>query len=185
MEAYWEILKERRSIRQFQRKSIPEEFIFKIVNAVQWSPSWANTQCWEVIHIQNQEIRSQIQKTVSPRNPAYQAIIEAPLLLALVARRKQSGYYKGKPSTLYGDWFMYDLGIVTQTVCLAARALGLGSVIVGLFDHKKASDILEIPIEYALVSLIPIGYPANHPKAPRRKTPDEYMHVDRFKKNGS
>ena len=44
-----DIIKGRRGIRKYQDKEVSEAFLNKILESVQWSPSWANTQCWEVI----------------------------------------------------------------------------------------------------------------------------------------
>jgi nitroreductase len=75
---------------------------------------------------------------------------------------------------------MFDLGLATQNLCLAAHSLGLATVIVGLFDHDKAKAILEMPEGYELPVLIPIGYPAQDVKPPKRKEIREFTHYDTF-----
>jgi nitroreductase len=54
---------------------------------------------------------------------------------------------------------MYDLGLATQNLCLMAHSLGLGTVIVGLFDHDRAKAVVNVPDGYELVTMIPLGYP--------------------------
>lgn len=44
-----EVIKGRRSIRRFLSKPVPEEMIQEIISNALWSPSWGNTQPWEVI----------------------------------------------------------------------------------------------------------------------------------------
>jgi nitroreductase len=83
-------------------------------------------------------------------------------------------------TTKFGDWFMYDLGIATQSICLAAHGMGLGTVIIGLFDHEKAKAALNVPAGYELVSLIPLGYPAKVPSAPKRRAVEEFTRTDTF-----
>ena len=75
---------------------------------------------------------------------------------------------------------MFDLGIGTQNICLTAYALGLGTVIAGLFDHNKAKEILGVTDEYEVVSMIPLGYPAKSPEAPKRREIKEFIHLDKF-----
>lgn len=70
---------------------------------------------------------------------------------------------------------MYDAGAAGEAFCLAAYEQGLGTVIMGLFDEEDAARLLEIPEERELVALIPIGYPAESPVAPRRKTVEELL----------
>ncbi len=70
---------------------------------------------------------------------------------------------------------MFDAGVAAQTFCLAAYEKGLGSVIMGIFDEAKAASLLNIPEEREIVALIPVGYPAEDPAAPRRKPVEELL----------
>jgi nitroreductase len=175
-----QVLRERRSIRSYLETDVPEELLQRILEAVQWSPSWANTQCWEVIVVRKPEIKQQLQEILSKGNPATKAIVTAPVVLALCGKLQSSGYYKDQVPTKFGDWFMFDLGIATQSICLAARDMGLGTVIVGLFDHDKAKNILRVPRQYELVTLIPLGFPAKEPSAPKRRETAEFVHRESF-----
>ena len=175
-----QIIKGRRSIRKYEQKEVAEETVRTIMEAFRWTPSWANTQCWEVISVTDRMLRQKLQDAGAKGNPANKAIVEAPVLFALCARLQASGYYKGQVTTKFGDWFMFDLGLATQTLCLTAHKLGLGTVIVGIFDHDKAKTILNVPDGYEAVALIPVGYPAQNPSAPKRREISEFMHYDTF-----
>jgi len=174
------VIKERRSVRKYEDKDVPEELLNQIFEAVQWAPSWANTQCWEVIVVKDKSLREKLQGTIGPKNPATKAIVAAPVLLAVCGKLGTSGYYKDKVTTKFGDWFLFDLGIAVQNLCLAAHSLGLATVIVGMFDHDKTKEILHVPDGYELVTLIPLGYPAKSPSAPKRKDISEFTHYDGF-----
>jgi len=53
---------------------------------------------------------------------------------------------------------------------LAACALGLGTVFVGIYDEEKLKGILNIPASVRIVGLFPLGYPAEEKKdGPPRK----------------
>ena len=175
-----EIIKERRSIRKYEEKDIPEELVNRVFDAVRWTPSWVNTQCWEIIVVKDKKIKEKLQDTISKGNPAAKSIVAAPVVLAVCGRLEKSGYYKDKVATKFGDWFMFDLGLATQNLCLMAHHLGLGTVIVGLFDHDRAKQILNVPAGYELVVLIPMGYPAKTPSAPKRREVEEFTHYDKF-----
>jgi nitroreductase len=174
------IIKGRRSIRRFQDKPVPEKDLLQILEAVQWSPSWANTQCWELVVVKDREMKERLNEALSPTNPAKKGLPDAPVVLALCGKTKHSGYYKGEASTKFGDWLMFDLGIATQSVCLAAYNLGLGTVIVGSVDHDKAKGVLGVGEGYELVALIPVGYPAKDSAAPKRREIGEFTHYDKF-----
>ena len=175
-----EVIKERRSIRKYEEKDIPVEIVDKVLEAVRWTPSWVNTQCWEIIIITDQSVKEKLQATISKGNRAAKSIVAAPVVLAVCGRLGKSGYYKDKISTKFGDWYMFDLGLATQNLCLMAHHLGLGTVIVGLFDHDRAKQILNVPEGYELVVLIPMGYPAKTPSAPKRREIEEFTHYDKF-----
>ncbi len=174
------LVKERRSIRTYRDDEVSGDALDKILEAVRWAPSWANTQCWEVVVVRDATVKQKLQEVISPKNPSTKAMVAAPVLLALCAKRNSSGYYEGKVTTKFGDWFMFDLGLATQNLCLMAHSLGLGTVIVGLFDHDRANTILEVPAGYETVVLIPLGYPAKVSKAPKRREIAEFIHEDRF-----
>lgn len=173
-------IKARRSIRKFQDRPVSDEVLHSLLEAVQWSPSWANTQCWEVVVVKDPALREQLQATMGKGNPATKAIVSAPLLLVMCAKLKESGYYKGVVTTKFGDWSLFDLGIATQSLCLAAHSLGLGSVVVGLFDQDAAAKALGLPEGYDVVDILPLGYPDQEPKAPPRKEIAQFVHYDRF-----
>ncbi len=175
-----EILKGRRSIRKYEEKRIPEGILNQILEAVQWSPSWANTQCWEVVLVRDEETKTRLQETLPPTNPAVKTLTQAPVVLALCGKVKSSGYKKGEVTTKFGDWFLYDLGIATQSICLAAHDQGLGTVVIGLLDHDKAKQVLGVPDGYELVTLIPLGYPAKGSPAPKRRAIGEFTHEGTF-----
>jgi nitroreductase len=174
------IVKGRRSIRRYQEKQIPGEHVQQLLDSIRWSPSWANTQCWEVVVVKDGSVKEKLKECLHPTNPAQKAMVEAPVVFALCARLKSSGFYKGEVTTKFGDWFMFDLGVAAQSLCLAAHELGLGTVIVGLLDHEKTKKVLEVPEGVEVVALVPAGYPAKDSPAPRRRETAEFTHHDRF-----
>ncbi|MDA3897754.1 MAG: nitroreductase family protein [Desulfobacteraceae bacterium] len=174
------IIKERRSVRNYSEKEVSDETLLSLLEAVQWTPSWANTQCWEIVAVKDPKIKEQIQKAVPASNPAFKSIMNAPVVLAICAKLGTSGYYKGIVTTKFGDWFMFDLGLATQSLCLTAHAMGLGTVVVGLYEHDKVNTALNLPEGIENVALIPLGYPTKIPKAPKRREVSEFLHYDTF-----
>ncbi|MCG6893410.1 MAG: nitroreductase family protein [Desulfobacteraceae bacterium] len=174
-------IRERRSVRKYREDPVPDHVLETVLEAVRWSPSWANTQCWEIVVVRDPVVKQSLQESLPPKgNPAFKAIVAAPLVLAICGRKKASGYYKGEVTTRFGDWLLFDLGIATQNLCLAAHDQGLGTVIVGLFDHARAEKALGVPEAFELVALVPMGYPAKISQAPKRRHQKEFVHRDRF-----
>jgi nitroreductase len=180
MAEFTDVLQGRRSTRKYADRPVSRETLQAVFEAVRWSPSWANTQCWEIVVVTDAAIKTRLQETMGKGNPATKAVVAAPVVLAMCARLKASGYYKDQVTTKFGDWFMFDLGIATQSLCLAAENLGLGTVVVGLFDQDKAAEVLKLPENHELVALIPMGYPAKRSSAPKRRGVSEFVHHETF-----
>jgi len=180
MTDFMEIITGRRSVRQYADKAVPEELLQQVLEAGRWAQSWANTQCWEVIVVRDPSVKAGLMQAIPKGNPSIRCIEGAPVLLALCGQRERSGYYRGAAPTKFGDWLLFDLGVLTQNIALAAHALGLGSVVLGLFDHDSAKEILKVPAGYELVTLMPLGYPGGETKAPPRRAVSEFSHENAF-----
>ena len=98
-------------------------------------------------------------------------IRQIPMLVAVTFIKGRSGFERdGSYSTKKGDrWQMFDVGVACQSFCLAAKEQGLGTVIMGIFDEEKITELLEIPPERELAALIAVGWPDDDPQAPKRK----------------
>jgi len=179
-----EAIKNRRSIRKFKSDPVPDEAFQILKEAVRWAPSWNNTQCWEMILVKDRKAKFEVLEAVSKANPAYSAMVEAPVILVLCGKKRTSGFYNGQAVTVKGDWLMFDTGIAMQTLCLAAYSLGLGTVVVGMFDHKKAEEILGVPESIEVVAMTPLGYPATGGSTPKRKDISEFVFFDHYGKKG-
>ena len=160
----------RRSIRRFKEDKVTHETVEKIIKVASFSPSWKNTQITRYIAVENVEIKNRIALEFVP-GFNQQAILTAPVLLAVSVIKNRSGYERdGSFSTPKGSgWQMFDCGIASQTVCLAAHSMGLGTVIMGIFDEDKIAELLNIPNEQELIALIAVGYPDIQPEPPKRK----------------
>ena len=175
-----EAIKGRRSIRKYKPDPVPDGMLQKVLEAVRWAPSWANTQCWEFIVVRDGEMKAELAGTLPKTNSALSSMTEAPLVIVLCGKKGVSGFKKGEPATVKGDWLMFDTGIAMQNLCLAAYGLGLGTVVIGIFDHKKAEEILGVPQNVEVVAMTPLGYPASEGSAPRRKEISEFVHYEKY-----
>lgn len=166
----------RRSIRKFTDQPVPHEVLEEIVSAASFAPSWKNTQIVRYIAVEGEK-KDRLAKCTSTF-PGNGLIMEnAPMVIAVTVIKGRSGFERdGSFTTPRGDsWQMFDAGAASLAFCLAAHEQGLGTVIMGIFDLKEAAALLEIPEGRELVALIPIGYPAESPTAPRRKTVEDLL----------
>ena len=166
----------RRSIRKFTEQPVSHELIEQIVSTASFAPSWKNTQIVRYIAVEGEK-KAALAKCTSIY-PGNGLIMEqAPMVIAVTAITGRCGFERdGSFSTPKGTgWQMYDAGVASEAFCLAAYEQGLGTVIMGLFDEEEASKVLQLPEGRELVALIPIGYPAEAPNAPKRKTVQELI----------
>lgn len=166
----------RRSIRSFKDKPIPHELLTQVVETASYAPSWKHTQIVRYIAVEGETKQKLAQCTSTYPNNG-RIMENAPMVIAVTVIKGRSGFERdGSYTTQRGDsWQMYDAGVASEAFCLAAYEQGLGTVIMGIFDQKEASDLLEIPENRELIALIPIGYPDETPIAPKRKAVEELL----------
>jgi len=166
----------RRSIRSYTDQPIPHELIDEVVEAASYAPSWKHTQIVRYIAVEG-SLKAEVAKCTSGYAGNGAIIDQAPMAVVVTIIKNRSGFERdGSYSTHRGDgWQMYDAGVASEAFCLAAYEQGLGTVIMGLFDQDEASKVLNIPQERELVALIPVGYPAESPAAPKRKTVEDLL----------
>lgn len=173
-----ECIKTRRSVRKFTEQPVDRALLEQVVAAAAYAPSWKNTQIARYTVVTDPEKKQRLadecmmdfafnQKTSS----------HAPALVVVTAITGRSGYERdGSFSTSQGThWQSFDAGVAAQTFCLAAHALGLGTVIMGIFDEAKVRAVLDLPAEQMVSAIIAIGHPAEQPVCPKRKDVDTLL----------
>lgn len=170
-----ECIRNRRSIRKFTDRPVPHELLAGIVETASFAPSWKNTQITRYIAVEGD--KKAALATCTDWSGNTKIMESAPMVIAVTLIKGRCGYERdGSFSTPKGDrWQMYDVGAASEAFCLAAYEQGLGTVIMGLFDEEKASELLELPDDRELAALIAIGYPDESPAAPGRKTVEELL----------
>ena len=171
----------RRSVRAYESLDVAPEHLALVLDAVKWAPSWANTQCWEIVVVRDPAVKQRLQATLPPKgNPALAAVVQAPVVLALCGRLKRSGFYKGEAVTKFGDWFMFDLlHRLPEPLPGGARA-GPG--------HRRRRVVRPCPggrgaertAGLRAGGADPARPPRQVPGAPARREPAEFAHPDRF-----
>ena len=161
-----ELIKTRRSIRKYKLDPIPEEEINKILEAGRWAPSASNRQPWRFIVLRSEETKGKLAETLTWGG----FLSQAPLGIAVVINPRASNHP------------VEDGAAATQNMLLEAHSLGLGACWIGAYgsvNEESAKDILNVPDDERLLSVIVIGRPAESPQSTRRKL-DEITFSDRY-----
>ena len=177
-----EAIKKRRSIRSFKSTPIDQKTLDAILEAGRLAPSWANTQTWRFIIIEDNNIKTQLADGATPLGSRNNVVLkQAPVVIAVCAELNRAGYREGKPTTdKEGYWFMFDAAIALENMVLEAQELGIGTLYIGAFDAKKAGNVLGVPDGYSCVILLPLGYPNEQPEARPRKEISEIVFKNKF-----
>ena len=168
----------RRSIRKFLDKPVEKAAVEEMVKLASYSPSWKNTQVVRYTAIEDPELKGELaDNCVLGFGFNTKTIRRAPLLIVMSYVQGISGYEKdGTPTTPKNEhWEVFDCGIACQTLSIAAHELGLGTVIMGIFDDAAVKDLLKLPEEERVACLIAVGYPDVDPAAPPRKDVAELL----------
>jgi len=159
-------VKERRSIRDFEKKDIPEKIMKKLVDALVWAPSAGNIQARKFYFVKNPNVKRKI--AAAALNQYF--IAEAPLVIIGCTDSRISLKYGERGIHLYS---IQDVACSIMGMMLVAYELGLGSTWVGAFYEDQISKILGLPKNLRPVAIVAVGYPSKVPLAPPRVSGDE------------
>jgi nitroreductase len=148
-------IRNRSVVRQFKPDSIPDEVLFKILEAARWAPSPFNTQPWEFIIIKDKETLKSISKYAR-----YSGYLESvPMAIAVVVP-----HIDGKFSWIesIGE-HKFAAAMAVQNIMLAAWELGIGTCWISI-EREKVGEILKVPNTNFVLTIIPVGYPEKVPQ---------------------
>ncbi len=135
---FFELLKKRRSIRSFKKNAVNSSILDKILKACDLAPSSGGLQTFEIYQVKNKQKRKQLSAAAKDQT----FVAQAPLLLVFCANPSRSVERFGKRSELFS---VQDATIATAYAQLATYVTGLSTVLVGNFDEKRVSEILNLP----------------------------------------
>lgn len=173
---------ERRSVRKYTDYIVTDDELKQILEAARLSQSWANTQAWEFVVVRDKELIQKIVGSFAEKNPAIKGAINASALIVACAKTGVSGCYDSQNMTKHKEWFMFDLGMAVQNLCLKVHDIGLGTVVVGLMDHDACKKLINLPEGHEVVAVMPIGKPETLRNSPGRREISAITHLDAFGK---
>jgi nitroreductase len=150
-----------RSVRLYTAEAVDEKTVETLLRAAMQAPSARNAQPWHFIVITERSVMEAIPKF----HPYANMLLSAPLAILVCGDQA----VEEDP-----EYINQDCSAATQNILLAAHALGLGAVWLGVYPRSKRVQeirkLLNIPSRIVPVALIGIGHPA-----------EEKMDIDRYK----
>ncbi|MBQ7411215.1 MAG: nitroreductase family protein [Clostridia bacterium] len=170
---FLQLAKDRYSCRYFSEKEIEQEKIDKILEAARLAPTGRNSQSQKILILTDKEELSKL-GGCTPYG------WNAPLVMLICYDKNESW----KRRCDGADGGIIDMSIITTHMMLEVTNLDLGATWIGAFDPIKAREIYNIPENYELAAILPIGYPAEdaHPSKLHndRKTIEEFAFYNKF-----
>jgi nitroreductase len=159
-----DLLKTRRSVRAYSGQPVPREVVGDIIDCGRLAATAINIQPWEFVVVTDAALRRKMAQTADYGR----FIADAPVCVVVLCRDTK--------------YYLEDGSAATQNILLAAHAHGLGACWVAGDKKPYAADICKMvgaPEGFRLVSLIPMGYPAENPEKPKRPLAD-VLHWDKY-----
>jgi nitroreductase len=187
----------RRSIRAFKPNPIPDDVLNKILQAASTSPSYTNTQPWEVIVVSGKKKNELAEKLLSLAKVKAPTCPDLPIPkgwpVSMDERSREHGArrlntlglarddnagreqlrlmnfeFYGAPCAILlfmdgslGEWSIFDMGLFTQNLILAAHSLGVESCLQASVTNyaPETKKFLGVAESKKLVVCISLGYP--------------------------
>jgi len=193
----FEAISSQRAIRRFSDQPVSDEAIETMLSAATRAPNGGNRQPWRFIVMRDAEIKRRLGQwylsawqdataemavlTQPYRHGAElaQQMATVPVLILACIDHGEAGI---RPGPVTQGASIYP---AVQNLMLAARALGLGTVLTTL--HRQYEDeikrLLHIPASVETAALIPVGYPAEGERfgGARRRPLSEVVFHDRWR----
>ncbi len=165
-----DLIKIRRSVRAYCGAPDHGELV-QILTEAQQAPSWKNSQTTRWYVVESPEKLEELRLALHPIN---QKKVDNAAMIISTYVRNIAGFTKEEPDNEVGNgWGAYDLGLHDAYLLLAARNAGYDTLIMGLRDGEKIRELLSIPENEEVLSVIAVGKGAEEPALRPRKDLNE------------
>jgi nitroreductase len=158
----------RRSIRKYTDDPVSDADTKTLLEAAMAAPSASNRKPWAFIVVTKRETLDALAET----HPHGKMLFEATLCIAVCGDLTEMERY-----------WVQDCSAATENLLLAATALDLGAVWLGVYPREErvtaVREVLSIPEHITPLNLISIGHPAEE-KEPRTQYDGSRVHYERW-----
>ena len=145
----YEAIRTRSSIRGYLPTPVPDDALFRVLDAARLAPSSSNRQEWRFVVVRDEDRRRHLAAAANHQ----MFIAEAPVVIAAVGTDPQSIMTCGVPR------YAVDVSIAITHMMLAPVEEGLGTCWIGMFSQEMVREILEVGNDCVVVTIMPLGYP--------------------------
>lgn len=166
------VVEARRSIRHYdESRQVSRAMVEEMIKAAILAPSWKNSQTARYHVVMDTKCLESVRTACLPEFNAVNVQGASVLIVSCFVKDRSGFNPDGSPSNEMGNgWGIYDLGLHDQNLILKATDLGLDTLIMGIRDEDKLRELLGIPEQEVIVSVISVGYRSQYTTMPKRKT---------------
>ncbi|HKL12690.1 MAG TPA: nitroreductase family protein [Halanaerobiales bacterium] len=143
-----ETIEKRRSYRSLDPVDITDELIEDLAESAKLAPSCFNNQPWNYVFVHDEKKLEEVFNTLSSGNEWAK---NASMVIGVFAKKEDDCNIKGR------EYYLFDTGLATSMLMLRARELGLVAHAIAGYSESKAKDVMSIPEEYRLITLVILG----------------------------
>ena len=165
---FQQVIESRKSIKKYDGEQVvTEEVLRSMVEAATWSPSWKNAQTARYYCVCTPEVVAQFKQQCLPAFAPNHVVADAPAVIVTTFVQEQGTCGAGEEGAVVDNsWGYYDLGLHNQNLLLKGADLGLATIVLCIGDVNKLQELLAIPEEETIVSVIAVGYAELTPHIP-------------------
>ncbi|PAB57049.1 nitroreductase family protein [Anaeromicrobium sediminis] len=172
---FYDVINKRSSEKSFKDTPICEKKMGRIMEATMKSPSWKNQSSYKIILVNEKLEKEKLAKAVmNDGDNAGNALEEAPMMAVVVGNPNVSGRIGDK------EYYLVDGAIAMEHLILAATNEGYGTCWIGAIDETKVKSILNIPNEYKVIGVTPIGEVNEHEKQDSKTEISEHVFINKW-----
>lgn len=141
-------IRERRAYRSLDPVKTTKELIRDLARSAQLAPSCFNNQPWRFVFVYEPKTLKNMHAALSPGNEWAQS---ASMIIAVFSKKEDDCIIRDR------EYHQFDSGMGVGFLILRATELGLVAHPIAGFSPKKTREILGIPEEYQVITLIIVG----------------------------
>ncbi len=168
-------IKERKSVREYLTKRIPEEKLMEVLDAARYAPKAGNLQNFYFIVVKSKKRKEDISECC--KNQSWMK--NAPIHIVVCNKVKDIKRLYSEQGELFS---IQNAAAAMENILLKATELGLGTCWVGALDFVKIQRILKLPDDVRVEAIITLGYPKKIPRTSRKYDLDKIVYFEEWDK---
>jgi len=179
-----EAIHQRRAYRSLDSVEITDEMLHELAESAQLMCSCFNNQPWRYVFVYDEDMLRRMHEALSDGNAWARS---ASFIITVFSSKEDDCIIKER------EYYLFDTGMATGAMILRATEMGLVAHPIAGYDPVKVKEILGIPEEMMVITLVIVGRHSDtinpvlsqrqaetEKERPARKPLDEFIYHNRY-----